>query len=86
MIVLYSLTASTQGPNNTAMQLTLCCGWATLDLDVKLTTTITTTPPIMVTRGISSMETAAVNLLNAVLHKAVFYIISIPTHDKDNHL
>ena len=57
-----------------------------MNLDVKLTTTITITTPIMVTGGISSMETAAVNLLNAVLHTAVFYIISIPTQDKDNHL
>ena len=40
----------------------------------------------MVTGVISSMETAAVNLLNAVLHTAVSYIISIPTQDKDNNL
>ena len=57
-----------------------------MNLDVKLTTTITITTPIMVTGVTSSMETAAVNLLNAVLHTAVFYIISIPTQDKDNHL
>ena len=57
-----------------------------MNLDVKLTTTITITTPIMVTGVISSMETAAVNLLNAVLHTAVSYIISIPTQDKDNNL